>query len=355
MVKPGSHTRLGIELAQQGRTVEALAHLRRAVTSETNSAEVWLWLAHVTPDLNEYHNCVQHVLRLEPDHPTASQMQSDLDYRAMGVSPPAVAADALQNISQRDKRQKRWRRILILLNAILMIALCGRFGSAALDRISLDDINSLFPLMENTKYLRFGVGTEEGALSFEVSVPTTWHLADEGSPSWREQRDRLQAEIPTEAKDYWGEAEADLGEIVFDSAGGMLSRPVVILETDLAQVEAFPANLRLIAVEPLPLDTADTVCNLLKELADAEKADASSTGGFVTADVRARSGVDCVYYLEYLEPEDDTHLFEIAVPVGEDRLAKWHLILPESQYEDYRTHVNIVLNSLRHRPNVEAE
>src|SRR5574341_827048 len=126
MFRPGPNAQTGIELARQGRKVEALAYLRRAVTSEPATAEVWLWLAHVTSDLNEYQNSVQHALRLEPDHLTARRMKADLDYQAVGMSPPLEVDQAIGDFAKIDKRQKRWRRVLILLNAILIVAACGR-------------------------------------------------------------------------------------------------------------------------------------------------------------------------------------------------------------------------------------
>jgi hypothetical protein len=72
------YTIQGIQLAQQGRKTEALAYLREAVQREPINAEVWLWLAHVTPDRLEYQNCVMQALRLEPNHPIGRQMQDAL-------------------------------------------------------------------------------------------------------------------------------------------------------------------------------------------------------------------------------------------------------------------------------------
>jgi hypothetical protein len=78
MMDSYTNARKGIELAQTNQRLDALAYLRRAVQYEPPHPEVWLWLAHVSPDVNEYRNCVYQALRLDPYHMVARQMQDAL-------------------------------------------------------------------------------------------------------------------------------------------------------------------------------------------------------------------------------------------------------------------------------------
>jgi hypothetical protein len=119
----------GIQLAQQGRKMEALAHLREAVQREPVNAEVWLWLAHVTPDVHEYQNCVYQALLLSPNHQTARQMQDALmQTNSVQVQPfsggtSQMNPDVLQNVQKRQRRRRIWRRVLLL--AIIGFVLGG--------------------------------------------------------------------------------------------------------------------------------------------------------------------------------------------------------------------------------------
>ena len=110
----------GIQLAQQGRKMEALAYLREAVQREPVNAEVWLWLAHVTPDIHEYQNCIYQALVLSPNHQTARQMQDALmQTNSMPVSQFSSGTSqmnpvVLQSAQKRQQRRRVWRRVLIL-------------------------------------------------------------------------------------------------------------------------------------------------------------------------------------------------------------------------------------------------
>lgn len=110
----------GIQLAQQGRKMEALAYLREAVQREPVNAEVWLWLAHVTPDIHEYQNCIYQALVLSPNHQTARQMQDALmQTNSMPVSQFSGSTSpmnpvVLQSAQKRQRRRRIFRRVLIL-------------------------------------------------------------------------------------------------------------------------------------------------------------------------------------------------------------------------------------------------
>jgi hypothetical protein len=127
---PLSNAITGIQLAQNGRKMEALAYLREAVRREPINAEVWLWLAHVTPDAQEYQNCVYQALVLAPNHVIARQMQDVMMQAQAAASgsmmpmqqnvPQAMYNTAQMNpqvlVQVQQKQQRRWwfRRFLIL-------------------------------------------------------------------------------------------------------------------------------------------------------------------------------------------------------------------------------------------------
>ncbi|NJL93292.1 MAG: hypothetical protein HC915_05950 [Anaerolineae bacterium] len=178
----GFYSQTGIQLAQQGRKPEALGYLRHAVLTETVNAEVWLWLAHVTPDMREYQNCVVQALRLQPDHATALRMQANLDFRAQG-RPVVAPTQEIGRLENAFRRQRRWRRWLILLNALLLLAVGVRVAVLLAENISADDLRTWLPFFDDTRRIQFTVGDEAGALSFQVEVPRSWYLADEGSPA----------------------------------------------------------------------------------------------------------------------------------------------------------------------------
>lgn len=133
-----SNARTGIELARAGRRWEALAYLRQAVQNEPPHPEVWLWLAHVSNDLNEYRNCVYQALQLDAYHMVARQMQEALGLMARdsayqqaypavapaGTSPygqpyaayaTPVSADTPPTIRKGRKRRRFLLRVIIAL------------------------------------------------------------------------------------------------------------------------------------------------------------------------------------------------------------------------------------------------
>ena len=141
MYQPLYNTMQGIQLAQIGRKNEALAYLREAVQQEPINEEVWLWLAHVTPDVHEYQNCVYQALLLSPNHNVARQMQDTLMQAQMSVQmappPPTMQAPPQMQpqfntavlMQARQKQRRRWwlKRIAILgiVGSILGIVAAG--------------------------------------------------------------------------------------------------------------------------------------------------------------------------------------------------------------------------------------
>lgn len=340
----GLHTQTGIELAQQGRRLEALPYLRYAVGNEPVNAEVWLWLAHITPDAQEYRHCVSQALAMQPDHPTALRMQTDLTYQKMGVSPPVTASPVLQQMEKRSKRQKRWRRWLIFLSVILMTVLCSWLARLALSQVDTNDLLTRLALVEANKQLSFAVGSETEAIGFEVTVPETWFLADRGSPSWREKREALEREFP-DFVTGWRELETDLGEVVFN-ADNTLSETVSIVETDGSQISnVLPDVPRLELVEFRALADADNTCDSLRQLAAEELPEISQQPGFVETEVKERTEKDCIYLVH--TQDSRTHQIDIVVPLRETRATVWQVQIPDSVYADYAQTVDTIIDTLK--------
>jgi hypothetical protein len=345
------NTQTGIELARQGRKQEALAYLRQAVLTEPVAAEVWLWLAHVSPDLNEYRNCVHQALILEPEHPTALRMQQDLDYQAYGASPPMAASEAARTMAKPHSRKNRWRRILALLNAIVLVVACGLLFNLLSNRVDIDDVQNIFDSSQTAKRISFSVGPEAEAINFRVDVPETWLLADVGSPSWREQRDRLGVEFPAAAgqSTIWQQLESDLGEVQRDENSGDFLQSVAIMETDSALIGESPnatARAVLVAVKTI----GDNSCESLRSLAAEEESRARQTEGFIEVSVREREN-DCAYYSQYRQipaTGEAIRFFQVNIPAGDSLLAIWHVSLPESLYEEhYQESVDTFIDTLQ--------
>jgi hypothetical protein len=343
----GENTRLGIELAQAERKLEALAYLRRAVTSESVNAEVWLWLAHVTPDLEEYRHCVGQALRLDPHHVTARRMQQDLDYQRFGPPPPSAASLA-QRREQHQRRLRRWRITLVLLNALVLIVACAGLYVALWPRLQNEGWRNFLPLFAPPeKTIRFSVGAEAEALNFRVTLPETWMLADTGIMAWRQERARLKDEFP-EASPFWDSLEADLSTLERDPATGEYNAPVVIVETDSSRIGADPRHvprLELVSIQRL-----DSSCAGLEALAERERT--ASDDNLIEAEVRRRPALDdCLYIVQARtsDPQDETPLrvARLIHPVEADLVASWLVTLPESQARDYQSAIDSLADSLQ--------
>jgi hypothetical protein len=343
MQNSGLYTQMGIDLARQGRKREALPYLRYAVTIEHPNADVWLWLAHVSPDRDEYRHCVQQALTLEPNHPTALRMKQDLDYQALGISPALGATQVVHTMDDSHKRLKRLRRRIMLINAILAALACAVLARLAESR--LDDIKAYLPLPEQAKTIQFAVGEED--IRFRVDVPESWFLADVGSATWQEKRDELQAEFPSVdgRTNSWRSFESDLSEIEPDPITGAIRRSVAVIETDFNRVEesedAVP-RLALVAIRQ-----EDNSCAAFREMA-AELT--TETEQFIGSEVRERAPDNCVLVIQMQDispAEVRLRVFQIYLPLDADRLAEWNLILPETIYQDhYQTASETVIDTL---------
>lgn len=352
----GLNTQMGIDLAQRGRKREALAYLRHAVMTEPVTAEVWLWLAHVTPDLDEYRNCVYQALQLVPHHPTALRMQQDITYQAQGAPPPLHADDAAQTLSQPHKRSNRLRRILFLVNAIIAVTLCGWLGAAGLDGFTVEDLQRYLPFLESSKRIQFTVGEAE-SFGFRVDVPQTWYLADSGSPSWQAERDRLQRDWPNAGAtgNFWRRSELDLSIARRNPNSGEFLQPIMILETESERIASAPQvvpSLALIGISPLR-SAPDNRCETLRAFAATDRPEPDQIEAFVAAEVRERAEDDCLYFTHYKDTLNDVALrrLTLRLPIGERDLAEWQILIPESLYrQHYESVVNRIIDSLSYLP-----
>ncbi|MFP4321780.1 MAG: hypothetical protein ACLFTK_04935 [Anaerolineales bacterium] len=374
MTHAGLYTQMGIELARNGNTVEALAYLRHAVTMEDITAEVWLWLAHVTPDPEEYRHCVAQALYLQPEHPTALRMQQDIKLQAEGVPPPVMATQAAQTLDQPHVRRQRGRRIVSLLLAIVVVAACGLFANVALQDVDTDQLRARVPFLQTYKRLQFTVevntdpAAEEAsqpseAYRFRVDVPETWFLADEDSPSWVAARNRLQAEFPPEGTEpnRWRALEANLSEITRRAAGVDFAQPVVIIETDVEQVRVSPRTapqLQLVAVGPSEASDEDACATLRAAL----PADAQDRDGFIAAEFLERDDATCLYYIHTQTPNDtelEVHTYRIYLTLQDAQeasfIAEWVLRIPETLYDEYAASAERIIASLSSTPVERAE
>lgn len=346
----GLYTQMGLDLARQGHKRESLPYLRYAVTHEPVNAEVWLWLAHVTPDTEEYRHCVRQALTLDPLHPTALRMKQDLDYQGLGVSPAVGATQVVQTLDDSHKRVKRLRRIILLVNMILAVLACGVLFRLVQTRLDIDALRDRLPLPQQNKTVQFAVG--EDALAFRVDVPESWVLADVGSATWQAERDRLAAEFPAAdgRGNRWAAFQSDPSEATANPNTGRLNRPVTLLETRSSRLadsgDAVP-RLQLVGLElGLMRD-----CEALNHVLETTAADSARS---LSVEIREQPNGYCMLVQQLRDISDDdialsVHRLYLATdPDLEDSLfAIWELTLPETLYDAYEETIALILDTLQ--------
>lgn len=351
MTTIGENTRLGIEYAQAGQRLEALAHLRRAVLNEPINAEVWLWLAQVSPDIDEYRNCVYQALQLDPYHLTAQRMMQDI--QAQRLPPPVTAANAAQELAKPHNRGRRLRRLLVFLLALILMLIGAWALYTASQNIDEDDLLEYLPFLEQSKSIQFAVGNESIVYGFRADVPDSWFITDTGSPSWRDARNRLQTEFPNAAGEpnLWRNFESDFGELEIEEGTGNVLGAVTIIETRSSRLkEVFPniPHARLISIDALP--NANECDTIREKLAD-EQSIATELDQFIRAEVVPYDNGGCGYYIAYRDrAPDETPLrfIRLSVPLYDNALAIWHISLPETLYKDrYAEQIDRLVNSLQ--------
>ncbi len=324
-----NHTWTGIHLAQSGKRAEALAHLRQAIQYETPNAEVWLWLAHVTPELEEYRYCVAQALTLDPGHVIARQMQAILTQ--LYTTPPQqtqslVVDPALVASMERQHRTRRQRRFFITL---LLMALLGGLGAVGALVLSTQDDAETTPTIHT---LEFTTSTNL-TWRFEVQIPDSWLLADENSSEWLGVRDQLPDDIVM--------TEADLSSISVDASNGDVSPPPTIVDT---QFTDNPLWLQLAYIKNVgaQIDT----CEDMQQWADQT----ALSGSVLESEVVQQDGEQCIFMVHFRDTSPNSGLIEhkyvLHVPIGATTIAEWHLTTTDDQHEWYADDIQQVIETL---------
>jgi hypothetical protein len=407
---PLPNAQTGIQLAQQGRTRDALAYLRQSVQTEAATADVWLWLAHVSPDINEYRNCVYQALLLEPHHAIARRMQEALNqlaypspaqsypgspyptayssatppayqpalpavgqpaYAALPYSPyrpypadasPRLAADeeiiaAVERNKRRRKRLRRWAALLVILLALVGIS-AGLRVLLASDEFT-DWLNDL-PWFDDSQTLSFTLdGAEAAQWRFEVTAPPGWRLADTRIQSWRDARDRLKTEFPPENGELsvWEKVETDLSQITVEPEIGLLQPPITLIETDTAAARRDSQNLiwlQLIRLAALPEGIQGSSCEVMDTLAADELDDLRVTDeqfdNVVDSGVQEQDGGQCIYVVHYRDLSPLTglyeHIYVLKTLAGDGFYSEWHLTVVDRDHERYQHDIERVIETL---------
>jgi hypothetical protein len=395
----------GIHLVQGGRKAEALPYLRHAVRTEPVTAEGWLWLAAATPDRDEYRHCVWQALQLEPYHPVATQMHAELERQThwsaappgsgvgyppvmagyqpgaagyppvMAGHPPVMAGAMQRQDTAAYDRPSRWRRALrALVIALLMGGCLGVVGALFTTGVALDFARGMLRI-EDTHALQFTV-TELPGFRFRVELPVSWVAADEDNPSWRTTREALMAELPASdgEESVWEAVSASFSTTVRDPVYGDMLPAVRLVETDAELVadHGMVAALTLHAIVPYPASASgQDTCGQMRAL----EADLRDHGGLESAPnrtlvdervIQRSEHDDCAWIVHWRLTNQASHQVpfplsmarapsairevRIAVPVGAEHYAMWHLTFADPAFEDYDYTIDLIGESLLYRP-----
>ncbi len=397
---PTSKTQMGIQLAQQGRRQEALAYLRQAVQSEPPNAEVWLWLAHVSPDINEYRNCVYQALLLDANHPVARQMQTALNqpsgqpnpaysgysaYPTYPASQPAATSVAqpaygtyslgssqpfytdnalINNLERKRNRGRRVRRWIALLFFFGMLIACGVGLRFLFLSDAFEDWFYNLSWFDNSRAVHFTVNAADNVTQWEieVDVPETWLLADERVESWRSTRDRLKTDysLADGSPTIWESVEADISQIVVDPTNGVVQPPVTLIETDGDAIDRDGQNiarLQLTQIKTYPPGIQGDDCQKMNAMTQVDQATLQpQADSQVSYKVQNQANGRCIYVLYYRNENGPSQLAEtvyvLKVPVDDLTYAEWQLSVLEQSRADYESAINKIIDTLQVRASV---
>lgn len=343
------HAQTGIQLAQSGRRAEALELLRRAAQHPTTAAnpEVWLWLAHLTPDMQEYRHCVTQALLLSPTHPIAGQMQHALQPVPYQPYPPPMTDSApipilepipiaqAQPIPNRRRRRLRLMVLIILSMAGLAAALIIRQAADERQKASIPTIRTL------------SITTNDH--TFRVDVPQSWLVADRDDPVWQNTRQAINARWPELT--VWDTIAVDVTAITVEVTGAV-QPPLTVIETDLTAIardQNNPLRLQWIRVASV----SDTACAGMRVYAEEQESQLQRTlqNNIVGTEVRETNPDYCIFVVHYRgqsplsqETED---IFVLHIPIDATTLAEWHLTVRDKAYPSYRVTIERVLSSIQ--------
>jgi hypothetical protein len=358
----------GIQLAQQGKRHEALSYLRIAVQTDTPHAEVWLWLAHVTPLREEYEHCVQQALALAPAHATAYQMLAMLRDASTNqpplvsiTEPPpstqnTVVDDRLIRAMQRKRRIRRQRQLLFSIVAICgVLALAAAAGLGMQDMFLEDTSSTSTPSTYRSLEVTVTPTNRTFSSAFTMQLPTTWLFADRTSSAW--QAALARDDVSDSTRTTWQQFETDLASLEINPADDSVQPPLTIIETDPSAIgSGSPARLQLVRLGAPYASMDNTGCAGIRQLADDPPTLLNNPGGDtvleqVQAAVVQQSTEHCLFYTHYLLENTSSgavlHRYILYVPAGETLLAEWHLTITTETVDQYTPVIEQLLQTIR--------
>ncbi len=351
---PLPNAQMGVQLAQAGNKADALSYLRRAVQSEPVNAEVWLWLAHVTPDLQEYRHCVYQALAKEPNHTIARQMhdalvriyprlsasrpQPQISYVFPSESKPLVVDDALVSSVELQQRVRGRRRLLAIIAAFFIL-----IGMATV--IGLILTNQQQAKTSNQTTIRV-LGANDTVWQFELEVPESWLLADSNSADWVAARERLAETWPD--VDVWAQVETDINSVVVSETGSVTPQ-ITLIETDPGAIPENPTRLQLRRI----ISVSDTTCEGMRQLAENRQAELQ-TDSVVSNQIVEQAPDRCIFVVHFEGFSGYTqmmeHIYVMQIPANEEAVAEWHLTVADAEHETYQEAIQQVIRTLRAKP-----
>lgn len=382
-----ANARMGIELIQSGQRAEAINYLRRSIQVEPVTADVWLWLAHVSGDYHEYSHCVQQALALEPQHHVALQMYHALQQinahpamqqpspRSTGQY-PAVAPNAFSSsqmlavdgslvasLEKKGKTRKLRRRLLSILFICTILMVVALVFLSTSEKSVDEWFNELFgdedATTENGDFLQITLPEAiDESVVFEVVLPDTWLVADANSSVWIEKRDELVEAFGQAGEvSIWESVEFDEDTITLNN-NQRLDPPLTIIETDVEATNRSsenPPRLQLDQIVALS-DTEDkTSCEIIQEIAENAEPELEQLNealqSVVDYGVEEQTSGNCVFVVHFRGQSPITtlieHIYVIQVPVGNEKLAEWSFIVIDELHNDYESVVQTVIDTLQ--------
>lgn len=326
-----NNTWTGIQLAQSGKRTEALDFLRRAVHQEQPTAEVWLWLAHVTPNLDEYRQCVAQALRLDPYHAVAHQMQNSLKQQLSPIAPPSLTVDSrLVTFMENRGRARRRRRFFITLLVLALLAALGAVGVLILSTQDDSTINSTPRHLAITLSNGF-------TWHFEANIPTSWILADSTSSEWLNTRENLPTAV-------WSQFNVDLSTLSVNAASGEVTPKPTVIDTNPPDAHA-PLRLQLAYIRNVgtPIDSCADMQQWVNQT--------NLTQDTIVAAEIVQQQERCVFVVHYsamsILTDMQEHIYVLHVPVNETTIAEWHLTVSDTHIEHYSEAIESLTETLR--------
>lgn len=133
----------GIAAARQGNKQEAIKYFKHVLSADPNNASAWLWLAYVLDDPYKQVECLQRVLRIDPNNQTAQKALQNLQQRVNRTPDMSSASkNTLHNIPTRPfeglrhpvqkKNARPWRSPKTAIMVFLVVSIFGLLSMTGL-------------------------------------------------------------------------------------------------------------------------------------------------------------------------------------------------------------------------------